>query len=87
MHQHCAAKDPIKLTAKRHWEIRQQSLNDSPVEFRVELLGQLDKLRSPIQTERLKALTTQLSQIATGAATNVQYAAARRESRGKASPQ
>ncbi len=87
MHQHCAAKDPIKLTAKRHWEIRQQSLNDSPVEFRVELLGQLDKFRSPIQPKWLKALTAQLSQVATRATTYIQYAAARRKSRGKSTTQ
>ena len=87
MHQHGAAQDPIKLTTKRHREIRQQSLNDSPLEFRVELLGQLDKLRSPIQPKRLKALTAQLSQVATRATTYVQNAAARRKRRGKASPQ
>jgi hypothetical protein len=87
VHQHGAAQDPIELTAERHREIRQQSLNDSPLEFRVELLGQLDKLWSPIQPKRLKALTAQLSQVATRATTYVQNAAARRKSRGKSSPQ
>jgi len=52
----------------------------------VELLGQLDKLRSPIQPKWLKALTAQLSQVATRATTYVQNAAAWRKSRGKAFP-
>ena len=53
----------------------------------MELLGQLDKLLSAIHPEWLKALTAQLSQVATRATTYVQNAAARRKSRGKSSPQ
>ena len=64
---------------------KEQYLYDSPHQFRVELMGQLNKIRSAIQPESLEALMTQLRQIATGTVTNVQNSAARRDSRGESS--
>ena len=78
---------PSKSNPNSNPKILCQRLSCSSREFSVDHLGQLDKLRSPIQPKWLTTLTAQLTKVTTRATTYVQYAAARRESRGKSTIQ